>query len=136
MAQKDFKNSSAVRVGIPRNGWSGWRCFLSPVMMHEAWEAMASSKTMFSSGSLQSLIFSLHLNFNAFVSENLIGSSLSSSEIKYGSFQNFFAYPHSNFVRNLYFSLGSEPAPGKSHFGFDFNYNPFHNQLYFFSKLS
>ena len=52
MLQKFIKKSLALKIGIPRKGWSVSKCG-SPVMMHEACDAMASSRIMLSSGSWQ-----------------------------------------------------------------------------------
>ena len=88
MIQNCFKKWDGDKMGMPRKGWSVIKCFLSPVTMQEAFDAIASSRIMLSLGSLLITIFSWISNFLVLFSINKIGSSRSSSLIKYLS--NFF----------------------------------------------
>jgi hypothetical protein len=77
-------------MGMPWKGWSEIKCFLSPVMMHEAFEATASSSIMLSSESVQSVIFSIGENDTTYASIFSISFNRACSFLKYLS--NFFLY--------------------------------------------
>ncbi len=68
-------------MGISRKGWSVSRC-RSPVIMQAACEATANSRIMLSSGSLQTVIFSVTVNVTAYFSMTPITLALSAA-VKY-----------------------------------------------------